>query len=186
VVEELAKGKHHFKRVAVDSADALYAMCQAHAISELNRQGRHEAHLPGRLRVRQGLGRGRRGVAPDRQALHARHRRDVHVARQEEEIERPVGKVTRYMPSLSGVGAADPQPLRGVRLLHGGAERPRQGDVRVLHSQKSPLHVAGGRFQRPMEDPLIIEAENPLDAGRILYAAMRDATKVQSKEPVAA
>jgi hypothetical protein len=52
-------------------------------------------------------------------------------------------------------------------------------DVRVLRSAKSPLHMAKGRFQRPMVDPLVIEADNPLDSGRILREAMAEATRVE-------
>jgi hypothetical protein len=187
VVEELAKGNHRFKRVAVDSADALYAMCQEHVLAELNRKLSTKHTYAGDFEYGKGW-----------DALATEWRRIAKLCTigmgvmftshaKTEEIDRPVGKATRYMPSLPGAGLRTLNRFVEFVLFMEVQNIPRKGDVRVLHSQKSPHHVAGGRFQRPMEDPLIIEAENPMDAGRILYAAMREATRLlPQQEEVAA
>jgi hypothetical protein len=175
VLKELAKGQHHFKTVSVDSADALYAMCQKHAIDNLNAAMKTKHTYPGDFEYGKGW-----------DAVNVEWRRIAFLCRlglgvtftshaKTEEIERPVGSIIRYMPSLAG---------SALRILNRYVEfvffeeviNVGGKDVRVIRSQKSPYHFAGGRFQRPMQDPLIVEAENPLDSGRILREAMAEAT----------
>jgi hypothetical protein len=183
VGQELAKGKHHFKRVHVDTADQLQMMCQAHVIAGYNRGKAPSQRIshPSDLeygKMWDALSREWRRLAGFCQlgfgVTFTSHAKEV-------EIEKPVGKVTRWVPSLTGSAA---KWLLGYTEFIFFIEKTRVDgkEVRVLHSQPSERYVAKARVQRPMEDPLIIESENPLDAGRILYAAMRDATKVQSKE----
>jgi hypothetical protein len=181
-VDELAKGKHSFKRVSVDSADALYAMCVEYAMAELNRRegktGRgvlsHPHDWP--------YGKGWDAVAIEWRRIARLCSIGMGVTftshAKSEEIERPVGTVTRYSPSLSG------SALRVLNrfvefVFYLEVQNIRGHDVRVLRSAKSPMHVAGGRFQRPMPDPLVIEADPPMAAGRILWKAMAEATRVE-------
>jgi hypothetical protein len=186
VVDNLAQGKHSFRRVAVDSADALYGMCFEHVISELNRKGSTTHSHPADWEY----GKGWEAVASEWRRISRLCSLGYGVTftshAKAEEIERPVGKITRYSPSLTGSALRVLNRFVEFVFFMEVANIRGKGDVRVLHSQKSPLHVAGGRFQRPMPDPLILESANPMDAGRILWAAMAEATRVEKPEPVAA
>jgi hypothetical protein len=182
---ELAKGKHRFKQIVVDTADALQTMCQDHAIATLNKTEGTTFTYPGDF----AYGKGWDAVSKEWRRLSRFAQLGYGVMftshSKAEEIERPVGKVTRYSPTLSGASlkwlAGFCEFVFYLEVVNIGGK-----DVRVLRSNKSPLHVAKGRVQRPMPDPLVIEAANPLDSGRILREAMAEATRVEKPEPVAA
>jgi hypothetical protein len=182
VALHLAKGEHPFTQIVVDTADALAQMCQEHAIAALNKQEGTKHTYPGDF----AYGKGWDAVSKEwrRLARFAQMPYGVMFTShaKTEEIERPVGKVTRYMPTLSGSYL---KWLAGfcefVFFLE--VETIGRRDVRVLRSAKSPLHMAKGRFQRPMVDPLVIESDNPLDSGRILRDAMAEATRVDIPIP---
>jgi hypothetical protein len=176
---ELAKGKHHFKRVHVDTADQLQVMCQAHVIAEYNRGKPSSQHIshPSDLEYGKGydtLSREWRRLAGFCQqgfgVTFTSHAKEV-------EIDKPVGKVTRWTPSLTGSAA---KWLLGYTEFIFYLEKARVdgSEVRVLHSQPSERYVAKARVQRPMPDPLVIESENPLDAIGVLRDAMAEATRV--------
>jgi hypothetical protein len=185
VGKELAKGDHPFKQIVVDTADALQTMCQDHAIAELNRAGRTSLSYPGDFEY----GKGWDAVSKEWRRISRFAQLGYGVMftshSKAEEIQRPVGKVTRYSPTLSGASlkwlAGFCEFIFYLEVVNIGGK-----DVRVLRSQKSPLHVAKGRVQRPMPDPLVIESDPPLAAGRILWEAMAEATRVEKPEPVAA
>jgi hypothetical protein len=100
VVDKLAKGKHSFKR-SPWTPPTRSRMCFEHAISELNRKGTTLSH-PADWEYGKGWDAVASSGGASRAVLQLGYGVTFTSHAKAEEIERPVGKVTRYSPSLSG------------------------------------------------------------------------------------
>jgi hypothetical protein len=183
---ELSKGNHRFKHVLVDTADELQRLCQEHVIAEWNR-----THPTKKITHPSDLeyGKGYEMLSREWRRLAGFCSLGYGVTftshAKSEEINAAVAKRTRWLPSLPGASA---KWLLGFSSFIFFLERAVVDgqEVRVLHSTPSERYVAKGRVQRPMPDPLVIESDPPLAAGRILWEAMAEATRVEKPEPVVA
>lgn len=160
--EALTKDRKHFQVVAIDTVDELYRMCADHVCAQLGvkhpsdaEYGKGWAAVADEFRLRlgkiSGLGMGVWFIS------HAVDR----------EVNAKVGKKTVTQSTLSGQGR---QFLIGFVdfIFLATWEGDEEDDKRVLRTQGSAHHEAGGRVPKgvePLPDPL------PLDAG-VLRKAM--------------
>lgn len=169
----LVKGDHQFKHVAIDTADELQRMCQEHVVKQLG------VDHPGDLEYGKGwdaLSREWRRIAGFCQAFNGGVMFTSHA--KEVEVELPVGKINRAIPTLTGSAA---KWLLGYVefIFYADMLSDAEGsEVRVLRTQPSKKWIAKARTVRPMPATVALDAKE-------LRAAMFAATKPAGKKPAA-
>jgi hypothetical protein len=149
---ELAKGKHPFKTVVIDTIDVLHGHVTDYICKQQN------IKHPGDLEYGKGW-----GMVNDEFRLRVAKLAALGLGvwfishSKEIEIKKPGGVVaTRFVPSLTG------KPREFITgfvdfILFAASEVHEDGEKRVLHTRATEEYEAGGRV--PLPDPLPLDAE---------------------------
>lgn len=168
---ELAKGEHHFKVVAIDTADALYKLCVDHLMTELG------ISHPGDLEYGKGW-----GMVNDEFELRVGKLSSLGLGvvfishAKEVEIKQSVGTITRIVPTLSA------GPRRFITsfvdyIFYAEVKQTPDGERRLLRTAPGENFEAGGRTPLPLADPL------PLDAVAVRAEMVRASGQVEAAKP---